>query len=237
MPRDGASVDHWYSRKPPEDRRPLLSSRLLWNVFEFRHPFKVAGVFGAVVLPAASLAIAIGGGDKTALSGDSTGVETTVAPVTTQPTLPIGVLTPIRADCTLTLDGFPCEALIDDDPDNRWDATAGGIGAELTFFFAPKVQITEMFLVNVTDEEGFLRNARIRGIEVIIDDLPQAIVTELDDTNDPQRIQIGSLATSSLTITITSNYPGQSYEGKEPFRELATQEVTFYGRVAPDNPG
>ncbi|MEE9582901.1 MAG: zinc ribbon domain-containing protein [Acidimicrobiia bacterium] len=188
-------------------------------------------VLSAIVLGVAMLALIINvfGGDDVVVA------DTSVSTVTTLATLPIGVLTPIRADCTLTLDGFPCEALIDDDPDNRWNATAGGIGAELTFFFAPKVQITEMFLVNVTDEEGFLRNARINGLEIVIDDLTQATFAELDDTNsEPQRIQIRSLGTSSLTITITSAYPGTTFDGKEPFTELALQEIQFFGRTAPE---
>ena len=188
-------------------------------------------VLSAIVLGVAMLALVINvfGGD------DAVVADTSVSTVTTLATVPIGVLTPIRADCTLTLDGFPCEALIDDDPDNRWNATAGGIGAELTFFFAPKVQITEMFLVNVTDEEGFLRNARINGLEIVIDDLTQATFAELDDTNsEPQRIQIRSLGTSRLTITITSAYPGTTFDGKEPFPELALQEIQFFGRTAPE---
>jgi len=219
---------------------PYLAPVCCGTFFEFRHPFKVAGVLVGVVLIgalAASLAMAIGGGDKTTLSGDSPGVETTVAPAATQPSLQIVRLSPISVDCDSELAAFPCSALTDDDPANSWNAPEGGIGAEITFLFSPAVQITELFIFNHEDEERFLRNARIRGIEVIIDDLPQAIVTELDDTNDPQKIWIGSLATSSLTITITSNYPGQSYEGRESFWELALQEIAFFGRIAPDTVG
>ena len=188
-------------------------------------------VLSAIVLGVAMLALVINvfGGD------DAVVADTSATTVATLATLPIGDLVPIRADCTLTLDGFPCEALIDDDPENRWNATAGGIGAELTFFFAPKVQITEMFLVNVGDDERFNRNARIKGLEIVIDDLTQATIAELDDTNsEPQRIQIRSLGTSSLTITITSAYPGTSFDGKEPFTELALQQIQFFGRTAPE---
>ena len=45
------------------------------------------------------------------------------------------------------------------------------------------------------------------------------------------------MRTSSLTVRITSAYPGQSWNGLEPFRELATREITFYGRVSPDVAG
>jgi hypothetical protein len=188
-------------------------------------------VLSAIVLGVALLALVINvfGGDDGAMAESTTSTPTSLA------TLPIAELVPIRADCTLTLDGFPCSALIDDDTDNRWNATDGGIGAELTFFFSPPVQITEMFVMNVEDEDRFNRNARIKGIEIVIDDLSQATIVELDDTNtEPQRIQIRSLRTSSLTVTITSAYPGTSFDGKESFPELALQGIQFFGRTAPE---
>ena len=189
-------------------------------------------VLSAIVLGVALLALVInvfGGGEPIEAN-------VTTPTVTTLATLPIGELTPIRADCTLTLsDAFPCDALWDGDPETRWNATGGGIGAELTFLFSPTVQITEMLFINVQDIERFYRNARIKGLEIEIDDLSQVTIDELDDTNsEPQRIQIRSLGTSSLTITITSAYPGASYDGKEPFTELALQEIQFFGRTAPE---
>lgn len=187
-------------------------------------------VLAGVILTVAVLALLVnvfrGGGDSTA--------ETSSTTSTTQPILEVVQLSPIRTDCNSELAAFPCAALVDDDPTNSWNATEGGVDAEITFLFSPPVQITEIFIHNLEDEERFLRNARIKGIEVIIDDLPQATVTELDDTNEPQRVQIRSLRTSSLTLRVTSAYPGQSFEGKEPFRELAAQEITFFGRVSPD---
>jgi hypothetical protein len=90
-----------------------------------------------------------------------------------------------------------------------------------------------MIIQNVEDECRFLRNARMRGIEVSIDDLTQTIVKELDDSRDPQRIDIRSLRTSSLTIRITSGYPGSTCDSKEPFVEMAAQDVYFFGRPTP----
>lgn len=51
--------DHVWSRKPPDERRPLLSSRLLWNTFEWRHPWKVLGIalLGVIVIAAALTAV------------------------------------------------------------------------------------------------------------------------------------------------------------------------------------
>ncbi len=90
-----------------------------------------------------------------------------------------------------------------------------------------------MIIQNVEDECRFLRNARMRGIEVSIDDLTQTIVKELDDSRDEQRVDIRSIGTSRLTIRITSGYPGQSCESREPFPEMAAQDVFFYGRPTP----
>lgn len=199
-----------------------------------------AGARALVVLSSIILAVAVlallmnlfsGGDGEVAASSSSTS--------TTQVTLPIGQLTPIRVDCTSQLEeqGFGCANLIDDDPDNRWNATPdeGILDAEVTFFFSPPVQITEMFLVNVTEDGAFNRNARIQGLEIVIDDLAQSTIVELDDTNEePQRVQIRSLSTSSLTMKITSAYPGTSFDGEEPFPELALQEVQFFGRTAPE---
>ncbi len=188
-------------------------------------------VLAGVILTVAVLALVFN-----VFRGDVT--ETTAAASSTTSTstatLNIVELAPIRADCSSELASFPCSALYDEDPDNSWNATEGGVGTEITFFFAPPVQITEMFIHNLDEEERFMRNARMRGIEVVIDDVPQAHVTELLDTSEPQRVQIRSLRTSSLTIRITSAYPGQSFNGREPFRELAAQEITFYGRVSPE---
>jgi len=191
-------------------------------------------VLAGIVLTVAVLALFVNlirsdGGETPVDASSSTTSSSLASDLTTE-------LTPIRVDCNETseLAAFPCEALTDGDPDTYWNAPEGGVGAELTFLFSPPVQITEMLISNLQDDESFLRNARIKGIEVLIDDLPQATVEELEDTQDVQRIQIRSLRTSSLTIRVTSAYPGQSVGDSEPFRELAAQSITFFGRAAPD---
>jgi len=189
-------------------------------------------VLASVVLGVAILALLVnmfsGGGGGT--------TETTNTTPTSLPTTPIGPITPIRVTCnppSSESSSFPCTALIDGDAATSWNATDGGIGVEITFLFAPPVQITEMIIQNVVDECRFLRNARMKGIEVSIDDLTQTIVKELDDSRDPQRIDIRSIGTSSLTIRITSGYPGQTCDNKEPFVEMAAQDVYFFGRPTP----
>jgi len=167
------------------------------------------------------------------------GDEAAATTTTTTTSIPVEIkaLAPVSTRCSSQLADYPCTALTDTDLDNRWNATEGGVGAELTFLFSPPVQITELFIDNVQNEESFRRNARAKGLEITTDDIVQSIIVELDDTNAPQKVQIGSIRTSSLTIKITSAYPGQVYEGKEPFPELAMQQITFYGRVSPDAGG
>ena len=130
-------------------------------------------VLASVVLGVALLALVVNvfsGGGRCPPTETSTTTGTSVA------TVPIAQLSPIRVNCTSELTSFPCAALLDGDPATSWNATDGGIGVEITFLFAPPVQITEMIIQNVEDECRFLRNARIKGIEVLIDDLTQATV-------------------------------------------------------------
>jgi len=190
-------------------------------------------VLAGVILVVALLALAVNvfrGGDGTAADSSSTTTTTSVP-------LDIVQLHPIRVDCTSDLADYPCSALTDDDPDNSWNARDGGVGVVITFLFSPPVQISEVYIHNLEDQERFERNARMKGVEIVIDDLPQATIFELDDNNQPQRVSLRSLRTSSLQLTITSAYPGQSSGGSEPFRELAAQEILFYGRVSPDTTG
>jgi len=207
---------------------PVAPQPMLRTTAGARALMVLAGVILSVAVLAGVVNIFRSGGGETA---ESTSTTTTSIPVE------IKALIPVRTRCTSELAAFPCTALTDNDPENSWNATEGGVGAELTLLFSPPVQISELFIDNLQDEERFRRNARAKGIEITTDDLVQATIIELEDTNEPQKVQIRSIRTSSLTIKITSAYPGQTYEGKEPFRELAMQAITFYGRVSPDSGG
>lgn len=191
-----------------------------------------AGARALIVLAGVVLAVAL-----LALVFRMVGGEDVAAPTTTAPTQTtvgnVQALAPLRVQCTSELDAFPCEALIDGNPETSWNATEGGIGTEITFLFQPPVQITEMWIDNLADEGRFLRNARINGIEVALDDRPQLHITNLADSQETQEVRLNSMRTSRVTITITSAYPGISYEGQEPFNELAVQSITFWGRPTP----
>jgi hypothetical protein len=207
---------------------PVAPQPLLRTTAGARALMVLAGVLLFVGL-AVVIVWAVNRGGTTAASTSTT--------TTTLVALDVVQLHPIRVDCTSELTDYPCTALIDEDPDNSWNARDGGVGVVVTFLFSPPVQITEVYIHNLEDEERFERNARMKGVEIVIDDLPQATIVELEDSNEPQRIQLRSLRTSSVQLTITSAYIGQSYEGREPFRELAAQEIDFYGRISPDTAG
>ncbi len=194
-------------------------------------------VLAAVILTVALLALAVN-----VFRGNGEATTTTGATTTLEPVLDIEKLTPIQIRCDSEYSSFPCTALIDGDPEgsapyNSWNAEDGGIGVEITVFFSPPVQLTEMIIYNVDDEERFHRNARVEGLEIRLSDLPQAFIEELENTTEPQRIQLSGIRTSNLTITITSAYPGETWNGNAPYPELALQEIEFYGRVSPDPGG
>lgn len=231
------------SSNPPFNRHcEACGARLADNPLPVAPPPMVRKTSGARALTVlASILIAVvgaalvfnvfGGDGSTTTTLEET--TTTTAVVATD----ISELRPVRVQCDSDLPAFPCQALIDGDPETRWNAESPVVGQEVTFFFSPPVQISEMYVHNVDQEEPFLRNARMKGLEISVDDLPQTTPIELIDSNEPQRIQVRSLKTTRLTITISSAYAGQSYEGREPFTELAAQEITFFGRVAPEVDG
>ena len=204
---------------------PVAPQPMLRTTAGARALIVLAGVVLAVALLALVFNIVGGGPEETTTT---TGTDTTLV------TGPEVELFPIRVECTSELETYPCTALIDGDDSTSWNATEQGLGVELTFFFQPAVQITQMWMENLQDECRFLRNARIRAVEVEINDRPQLHIQNLEDTNlEPQRITLNSIRTSTVVVKITNSYVGTSCDGQEAFNELALQSVTFFGRVAP----
>jgi hypothetical protein len=209
---------------------PVAPQPLLRTTAGARALMVLAGVILTVAVLAGAVNLFRGGGETT--------TSTTEAVTTTEAALDIVELEPIRVDCDSELAAFPCSALTESDPERYWNAEGEEmIGTRIQFLFAPPVRITEIYVYNLEDEAKFHRNARIRGLEVVVDDLPTADIVELMDSNEPQKIQPRSLRTSRLTLTITSAYPGETWEDQPPYKELAVQEIVFYGRVSPDVEG
>ncbi len=168
------------------------------------------------------------------LRGDGSTTTTTVAASSTTTLGPnITNLLPFSVEASSSFPGFEAGNLIDDDGGSYWnDNSLRGNNAWLEFSFAQPVQLTEIELQNLTDEEKFRRNYRIKSIVITVDDLQIEIPFQMNDSNSPQRVQIGSLETRVVRIDVRSTYPAEQYEGGVPFDELALQEVKFFGTTA-----
>ncbi len=210
---------------------PVAPQPLLRTTAGARALMVLAGVILTVAVLALLVNLFRSNGGPVETTATSTATSTTLVPPD------VIALTPVEVDCSSEFPDYPCKALWDDNPDNRWNAENGGVDATITFFFSPRVQITEVVIRNISDQEAFLRNARVKGIEIEMDDLEQATIVELADINDPQPVELRSVRTSTVKITIASAYPGQSFQGQEAFRELAIQEIVFYGRLSPEASG
>ncbi len=140
------------------------------------------------------------------------------------------LIEPLFVNCSAELDGFSCQSLIDGSLESEWQTINGGIGAQMSFAFDPSIRITEVGFTNLPQDERFMRNAHIKGVEVDVNDLPQTSIGALADENTAtQWIAVDSINTSVLTITVTSAYPGIGVADLEPFTELALAEVSFRG--------
>lgn len=165
-------------------------------------------------------------------SGDTT--TTTLEAATTTSLGPnVRPLLPFDVDASSFFPGFEPGNLIDDDPASYWnDNSLRGNNAWLEFSFAQPVQITEIELQNLEDEEKLKRNYRIKSLVITVDDLQIEIPHQMSDSSSPERIQVGSLGTTVVRISVKSTYPAEQFNGGVPFDELALQEVKFFGTTA-----
>jgi hypothetical protein len=196
-----------------------------------------AGARALMVLAAAVLVVGLAAFLFNMFGGDDTAETTSTAPTTTTTAAVFEELVPTAVTASSELgDSFAAENLIDGDPDTEWqDASQRGAGAELTFTFAQPVRIVSIEIVNLPDDERFRRNYRVRGYVIEVDDLSIDIPGELDDDNEPQRIQIGTVATTSLTFQVNTTYPAEAVDDSTPFLELAIADVRFFGSQAPSS--
>lgn len=120
--------------------------------------------------------------------------------------------------------------LIDGDPATYWnDDAQSGEGAEFTFEFEERVDISEVVVHNLSDQALFQRNYRIRGYEMMTDALATPVVGELEDSQEPQALTLESAGATMLTIRVTSTYTGEPVEGDPHLHRLGLAEVVVYG--------
>lgn len=123
--------------------------------------------------------------------------------------------------------------LTDGDATSIWrDANLQGADAVLVFRFEYPVAIQQIELQNLADEAAFEASYRIRAFRIETDDLPFTVADSVEDTNQPQRVQVASLRTTVLTIEVTSTFP-RSQDPPAARDDLALAEIRFFGTPAP----
>lgn len=190
---------------------------------------RALGVLSGVVLVVALVALManIFRGDESDVASPETVASATT---TTQPIIVTELFATSATASSQINDSFSAESLIDGDSSTRWnDNSLRGVGAWLEFTFATPVQITEIELQNVTDNEKFRRNFKIRGYTITVDDLNVPISGRLRNSSEPQRIKIASLNTILLRIEVTTTHPAESVDDDPPFSELALEGIRFFG--------
>ncbi len=198
----------------------------------------VTAVVIAIVAVAAFIFNAFGGDDDTTpgpTTVNGSGTETTTAGSTGSTVPTPGVETvkvvPNRVVPSAQLSDFPASNLIDTDQLTMWQVGQEGVGATVTFFFEQPVSLERIEFLNLADPEGFRRNFRIRDIRIIPDDTTRAVVTALQDIQELQVIPIQTTSTLSLRIEVTSTFPAEAVGDLSPFKELAIQDIAFFGQV------
>lgn len=141
------------------------------------------------------------------------------------------ILTANRVVPSAQLSGFPADNLIDADPLTVWQVGQEGVGATLTFFFPAPVSLERIEFKNITDSESFQRNFRARGLRISPDDTTRPTIVELANTSDLQPVAIQTDLTKTVRIEVTSTYPAEAVGDLQPFKELAIEDIKFFGVV------
>ncbi len=189
---------------------------------------RALSVLAAAVLIVALIALLVNvfrGGDPV--------VTTTLPPQATSTTaIELTEITPTQVTATAQISaGFAAAKVIDGDLETEWQVNQAQDPLILEFRFAQPQQIQFIEIYNIGDNDRFLQNYRIEGYKITVDDLPgvENRNTLKDLAGGPQRIDIASIGTTTLTIEILSNYPSQAIGDLPAFEELAVAEVKFWG--------
>ncbi len=191
---------------------------------------RALSVLAAAVLVVALFALLFNvfrGGDDVAQDTTTT-TTTTAAPVAVVEQRP----TDVRASAQLA-DSYADSNLIDGDLSTEWQANHADT-LTIEFTWAQPVQIEYLQIFNIEDQDRFLRNYRIKGYKITTDDLPgvENRNTLKDQAGGPQKIDIASINTTSLTIEILTTFESQALGGEVPFNEVVVAEVKFWGTAA-----
>lgn len=192
---------------------------------------RALSVLAAAVLIVALIALLV----NVFRGGDETAEPTTTLEPTTTTIADIAQIIPTAVDASARLsDGFSESNLIDGDLETEWQVNQATSPLTLEFRFAQPVSIRYLEVYNITDQDRFLRNYRINGYKITVDDLPgvEPRATLKDLAGGPQRIDIASIETTVLTIEVLTRYPSQAIGDQPAFEELAVAEVKFWGTAS-----
>ena len=200
-----------------------------------------AGVRAAIMITGVLLGVLLIAWVFGKLTGDSTEGATSTNPSSTitAPSVVVNTqkLPVIFAECSTEFAPFVCTNLTDGSVETYWnDNSLKGIDAEITIRFATPVQLEQIVLMNVTDDEKFKRNFRVKDLEITADDVASPFTFTFDDNNSSQAKRIQTLTTQELTIRVTGTYASEPFTNPEtgvvgiPFEELALAELEFYGK-------
>lgn len=168
----------------------------------------------------------------TTLANGGTNATSTSSTTDTGPLPDTVQLTANRVVPSAQLSGFPADNLIDSDPTTMWQVGQEGAGATLTFFFPEPVALERIEFKNITDEAKFRQNFRVRGLRISPDDTTRPTVVELANTRDVQPVAIQTELTKTVRIEVTSTFPAEAVGDAQPFKELAIEDIQFFGTVA-----
>ncbi len=192
---------------------------------------RALSVLAAAVLIVALIALLV----NVFRGGDDTAEPTTTLEPTTTTIADISQVIPTEVEASARLsDGFGESNLIDGDLETEWQVNQGTSPLTLEFRFAQPVSIRYLEIYNIADQDRFLRNYRIEGYKITVDDLPgvEPRATLKDLAGGPQRIDIASIETTVLTLEVLTRYPSQAIGDQPAFEELAVAEVEFWGTAA-----
>ena len=192
---------------------------------------RALSVLAAAVLIVALIALLV----NVFRSGDDTAATTTTLEPTTTTIADIAQIIPTEVEASARLsDGFGESNLIDNDLETEWQVNQATSPLTLEFRFAQPVSIRYLEIYNITDQDRFLRNYRINGYKITVDDLPgvEPRATLKDMAGGPQRVDIASIETTVLTLEVLTCYPSQAIGDQPAFEELAVAEVKFWGTAS-----
>jgi len=211
---------------------PIAPQPLLQVSAGVRAAIMITGVLIGVLLIAWVFGALTGDPSEDSVAGGTS--TTTTTPLTAVATQK---LPPILITCSSEFVSLPCGNLTDESVDTYWnDKSLKGEGAEFVVTFSSPVQLETIVIMNVTDEEKFKRNYRIKDLEIIADDVNIPFNFSLEDKSQPQSVRMQTLATTTLTIRVTGTFAAEAYTNPDtgaveiPYTELALAELEFYGK-------